>query len=63
MDSAEDLDIFMAMYYLLECNENYCVTWASFSNYYRGELNDDTNANKANNYRINSKKTTANISF
>ena len=63
MDSAEDLDIFMAMYYLLERNENYSVTWASLSNYYRDELNDDANANKANNYRINSKKTTANISF
>ena len=63
MDSAEDLDIFVAMYYLLECNENYSVTWASFSNYYRDELNDDTNANKANNYRIISKKTTASISF
>ena len=35
IDNAEDLDVVMSMYNLLEYNKNYSKTTGSFRNYYR----------------------------
>ena len=43
IDSGEDLGIFIPIYNLLECSDNYSMTSGSFSNYYRHEINDDAN--------------------
>ena len=45
IDNAEDLDIVMPMYNLLEYSKNYKKTTGSLWNYYRDELSDDTNDN------------------
>ena len=39
-DNAEDLDIVMSMYNLLEYSDNYSVTSESFWNYYRDDMNN-----------------------
>ena len=53
-DNAEDTDIVMSMYNLLECRDNYSMTSGKLWNHYRNEVDDDTNENKpAGNYRIN----------
>ena len=58
-DSAEDLDIVMPMYNLLEYSDNYSKTSGNLWNYYRSEINDSANENNdANNYRIDNNKTT-----
>ena len=63
IDIAEDLDIVMPMYNLLEYSDNYSMTSGSLWNYcYRDEINDDSNEN-ANNNRINNNKTITNKSF
>ena len=63
-DIAEDFDIAMEMYNLLEYSDNYSKTSGSLWNYYRDEINDSDNENNdANNYRVNNKKTTANKYF
>ena len=49
IDNAEDLDIVMQMYNLLEHSDNYSVTSGSLWNYYRDEVNDDAANNKLNN--------------
>ena len=55
--SAEDLDIVIPMYNLLEWSGNYSMTQESLWNY-RDETNDDVNKNyAANNIRINKIKT------
>ena len=41
VDNAEDLDIVMPMYSLLECGENYVKTSASLCQYYKDEPNDN----------------------
>ena len=43
IDNAEDLDIILPMYNLLKHRGNYFETSGSLWNYYRGEINDDTN--------------------
>ena len=49
IEDAEDLDIVMPMYNLLEYSKNYRKTIGSLYNYYRDELSDDpNNANHAN---------------
>ena len=59
INNAEDLDIVILMYNLLEYSDNYSVTSETFWNYYRDEMNDDVNENNfAGNYRINNNKTT-----
>ena len=64
VDNAEDRDIVMPMYNLLEYNDNYSVTSRSLWNYYRDYVNDDANENNnAGNYRINNEKTTASRPF
>ena len=45
IEDADDLDIVMPMYNLLEYSKNYRKTIGSLYNYYRDELNDDTNLN------------------
>ena len=40
IDNAEDLDIVMPMYNLLEYSRNYRITTGRFWNYYRDEPND-----------------------
>ena len=57
IDNAEDLDIVMPMYNLLEYNDNYSMTSRSLWNYYRDEINDDANEHNAANNRINQNKT------
>ena len=43
--NAEDLDVAMPMYNLIEYSKNYRKTTGSLWNYYRDELSDDTNTN------------------
>ena len=45
IDNAEDLDVVMPMYNLLEYSKNYKKTTGSLWNYYRDEPNSDTDAN------------------
>ena len=45
IENAEDLDIVMPMYNLVECDKNYSKTSCSLWNYYRDELTDETNDN------------------
>ena len=56
IEDAEDLDIVMPMYNLLEYGKNYRKTIGSFYNYYRDELsNDNDNDNFDNIKVVNSK--------
>ena len=48
IEDADDLDIVMPMYNLLEYSKNYRKTIGSLYNYYRDELNDDANNNVVN---------------
>ena len=61
IDNVEDLDIFMPMYNLLECSDNYYMSSQSFWNYYRKEVNDVANRNNAVYNMINNNKTINNI--
>ena len=61
IDNAEDLDIVMPMYNLLEYSDNYSITSGSLWNYYRDEINDDENESVNN--RINNNKTIRSKSF
>ena len=45
IEDADDLDIVMPMYNLLEYSKNHKKTIGSLYNYYRDELNDDSNLN------------------
>ena len=55
IEYADDLDIVMSMYDLLEYSKNYRKTIGSLYNYYRDELNDDAdNNNFANNNAVSS---------
>ena len=54
IDNAEDLDIVMPMYNLLECSKNYRKTTGSFFNYYRNEPNSSAVGNI--NYSIKDSK-------
>ena len=64
INNAEDLGIVMQIYNLLECSDNYSMTLRSLWNYYRDEVNHDANENNdADNYIINSNKTTTSKSF
>ena len=46
IDKAEDLDVVIPMYSLLEYSKNYRETTDSLWNYYRDELNSDTDDNE-----------------
>ena len=55
IEDADDLDIVMPMYNLLEYSKNFRKTICSLNNYYRYELNNDANlANFANNNVVSS---------
>ena len=55
IEDADDLDIVMSMYNLLEYSKYYRKTIGSLYNYYRDELNDDANLNNfANNNVVSS---------
>ena len=62
IDNAEDLDIVIPMYTLLEHDDNYSMALGSLWNYYRDEINDE-NENDANKNMVNNKKTTTSKSF
>ena len=62
IDNAEDLDIIMPIYNLLESRDNYSMTSGSLWNYYRDKINNDANEN-ANNKRVNINKTITSESF
>ena len=57
IDNAEDLDIVMPMYNLLEYSKNYRKTTGNFWNYYRDEPNSGLGGNNNNvNYSIKDSK-------
>ena len=63
-NNAENLDIFIPIYNLLEYSDNYSQMSGSLWNYYRDEVNDSANENNdANTYRINNSKRVASKSF
>ena len=52
IEDADDLDIAMPMYNLLECSKNYRRTIGSLYNYYRDELTNDCNDNNFDNRNL-----------
>ena len=52
IEDAEDLDIVMSMYNLLEYSKNYRKTIGSLYNYYRDELSDDNNNDNFGNIKV-----------
>ena len=54
IEDADDLDIVMSMYNLLEYSKNYRKTIGSLYDYYRDELTSDNNDNFANRDVVNS---------
>ena len=54
IEDADDLDIFIPMYNLLEYSKNYRKTIGSLYNYYRDELTNDDNDDFANISVVNS---------
>ena len=52
IEDADDLDIVMPMYNLLEYSKNYRKTIDSLYNYYRDELSDDNNPNNFPNTNV-----------
>ena len=55
-DNAEDLDIVMPMYNLLECSQNYSTALGSLWNYYRDEIDDvDDNASDGRSFEYKTK--------
>ena len=52
IEDADDLDIVMPMYNLLEYSKNYRKTMRSLYNYYRDELSDDANDNSFGNIKV-----------
>ena len=54
IEDADDLDIVIPMYNILEYSKNYRKTIGSFYNYYRHELTNDNNNNFANRNVVNS---------
>ena len=63
VENAEDLDIVMRMYNLLEHSNNYSMTSGNLRNYYREKVNDSGNKNNGNNNKINNNKTATSKSF
>ena len=57
IEDANDLDIVMPMYNLLEYSKNYRKTIGSLHNYYRDELNDDADNNNFANNNVASSNT------
>ena len=57
IDNVEDIDVVIAMFNQLEYSDNCSMTSGSLWNYYRDEINDDSNENNAVNISINNNKT------
>ena len=55
IDNAENLDVVMPMYNLLEYSKNYTKTTGSLWNYYRDELNSSTDNDNITHSILNSK--------
>ena len=56
MDNAEDYDIVMPMYNLLEYSQNYSITSRSLWNYYRDEIDGiDCNAADSKSFKYKTK--------
>ena len=53
LDNAEDLDVVMLMYNLLEYSKNYRKITGSLWNYYRDETNSGTDANNITHLILN----------
>ena len=62
IDNAEDLDVAMPMYNLLEYNKNYKKTTGSLWNYYRDEPNSSTDNNITHSI-LNSKSFDCKVNF
>ena len=58
IDNAEDLDVVMSMYNLLEYKKNYRKTTGSLWNYYRDEPSSSVDANNITHSILNSKSIT-----
>ena len=58
LDNAEDLDIVMSMYNLLEYSGNYSMTLGSLLNYYRDGTNESATETNNDGNKINNNKTT-----
>ena len=52
IEDADDLDIVMSMYNLLEYRKNYSKTIGSLYNYYRDELSDDADDNNFDDIKV-----------
>ena len=52
IEDANDLDIVMLMYNLVEYSKNYRKTIGSLYNYYRNELSDDVDDNNFDNIKV-----------
>ena len=52
IEDADDLDIVMSMYNLLQYSKNYRKTIGSLYNYYRDELSDDAEDNNFDNIKV-----------
>ena len=52
IEDADDLDIVMSMYNLLEYSKNYRKTIGSLYNYYKDELSDDADNNNFDNIKV-----------
>ena len=64
IDNAEDLDVVMSMYNLLEYSKNYRKTTGSLWNYYRDEPNSGTDANnKMTHSNLNSESVDSKANF
>ena len=63
IDNAEELDIVMPMYNLLEYSDNHSMTSGSLWNYCRDEIDDDADENNAAINKINNTKTITSKSF
>lgn len=62
--NAEELDIAMSMFHLLEYSDKYSLTSGSLCNYYRDDVKHDANENNAENtFRLNIRKTTTSKSL
>ena len=63
VENAEDLDIVMPMYNLLEYCDNYSITSEIFRNYYGNEINDSAIENNDDGNKINNNNTMTSKSF
>ena len=63
IDNAEDLDVVMPMYNLLEYSKNYRKTTVSLWNYYRDEPNSSTDNNNVTHSILNSKSFDYKVNF